>query len=155
LCAKNACYKKFSALFKNSLIPTRSLATWFPTIAHVIAKYKRIGTMVIDQQETLITLTEAAKILPLVNGKRINISTLWRWCRKGLHGVTLEYTRVGAKIATSAEAMQRFFAQLVERDEYKRDSAAELRLPKRRSIKKERRQKAIDEANAILARAGI
>jgi hypothetical protein len=34
--------------------------------------------------ETIVSLTEATKILPKVNGKRPANSTLWRWCRKGI-----------------------------------------------------------------------
>ena len=30
------------------------------------------------ENEKLMTLTELAKILPMVNGKRVNNSTLWR-----------------------------------------------------------------------------
>ncbi len=68
------------------------------------------------QQETVVSLTEATKILPPVNGKRPAISTMWRWCRKGLHGVRLEYIRVGRSIATSREAINRFFEALAQAD---------------------------------------
>jgi hypothetical protein len=51
----------------------------------------------VGPDERLITLTEATKVLPTVNGKRPAICTLWRWCRKGLRGVFLEYVRVGRK----------------------------------------------------------
>ncbi|MBL7133073.1 MAG: hypothetical protein ISS78_03160 [Phycisphaerae bacterium] len=50
----------------------------------------RIGT-----DEELITLTEAAKCVPKVDGKKPAVCTLWRWCRIGLRGVLLEYVRVG------------------------------------------------------------
>ncbi len=49
--------------------------------------------------EDVMSLTEATKVLPKVNGKRPAISTLWRWCRRGLRGVHLEYVRVGRNIA--------------------------------------------------------
>ncbi len=39
------------------------------------------------QKEQVVTLTEATRILPRVNGKGPAICTLWRWCRKGLRGV--------------------------------------------------------------------
>jgi len=112
--------------------------------------------MAIDsKQETLITLTEAAKLLPSVNGKRINTCTLWRWCRKGLRGVNLEYLRVGTKIVTSQDAMQRFFTELFSRDQLRDTRNLDIKVPKNNRIKKERRQKALEEANAILQRAGI
>jgi len=46
---------------------------------------RRIGT-----DEDLITLTEAAKCLPKVNGKKPAVCTLWRWCRRGLRGISLD-----------------------------------------------------------------
>ena len=104
--------------------------------------------------ETLITLADATKLLPSVNGKRINISTLWRWCRKGLRGVTLEYTRVGAKIITSSEALHRFFTALAELDAAQSSGDPPIRLRNRR-ISSESRQRAIDDTNAILRKAKI
>jgi len=73
---------------------------------------RRIGT-----DEELITLTEAAKCLPKVNGKKPAVCTLWRWCRKGLRGIFLEYVRVGRKICTTREALLRFFTDLAKLDE--------------------------------------
>jgi hypothetical protein len=37
---------------------------------------------VIGQDEELITLTEATRHLPKVDGKKVPVCTLWRWCRK-------------------------------------------------------------------------
>ena len=68
------------------------------------------------ETEEVMSLTEATKVLPKVSGKRPAISTLWRWCRKGLRGVHLEYVRVGRNIATSRQAMGRFFVALAEND---------------------------------------
>lgn len=67
--------------------------------------------------ENIVSLTEATKILPTLNGRRPAISTLWRWCRRGLRGVQLEYIRVGRNIATSREALNRFFERLAIADE--------------------------------------
>jgi hypothetical protein len=66
--------------------------------------------------ECIVTLAEAAKILPPLYGKRPAISTIWRWCRKGIRGVHLEYIRVGRNIATSREALGRFVNRLAEAD---------------------------------------
>ena len=73
---------------------------------------RRIGT-----DEDLITLTEAAKCLPKVNGKKPAVCTLWRWCRKGLRDVYLDCVRVGRKICTTREALLRFFTDLAEIDD--------------------------------------
>lgn len=106
--------------------------------------------------EKLVTLTEAAKLLPAVGGKRIHVSTLWRWCRKGLRGVNLEYLRVGSRIATSNEAMHRFFTALTELDE--NQSQAFTYKPaclQNRPRSEKARQRDIENARAILVRAKI
>ena len=103
----------------------------------------------ISSEERLITLTEAAKILPKVNGKKPAVCTLWRWCRKGLRGVFLEYVRVGRKICTTREALLRFFSGLAELDErvnpnrYSKPPAL-----KRTPITSRQRQRALAEADA-------
>ena len=114
--------------------------------------------MAIDaEHEELMTLTEAAKLLPRVNGRRVAVSTLWRWCRKGLRGVHLEYLRMGRNIVTSRAALYRFFTGLVEQDGLE----AERRYDKpeclrgRRPVSAQARQRALEEADAILEEAGI
>lgn len=73
--------------------------------------------MAIDiEKEQLMSLTEATKVLPRLNGKRPSICTLWRWCRKGLRGTHLEYIRIGRGIATSQQALNRFFTELSAND---------------------------------------
>ena len=110
--------------------------------------------MAIDiHNETVVSLTEATKILPKVNGKRPSISTLWRWCRKGLHGVHLEYVRVGRNIATSREALNRFFVALAEADEPLDHSQPAKPKPARGDSA--RRRRALDAADRVLERAGI
>jgi hypothetical protein len=71
----------------------------------------------IGHDEELITLTAATGHLPKVDGKKVSICTLWRWCRRGLRGVFLEYVRVGRKICTTRQALLRFFTDLAEIDE--------------------------------------
>ena len=66
--------------------------------------------------ENLLSLSEAARVLPPVDGKRPHVSTIWRWCRKGLNGVTLEYCRLGRRIVTSPEALGRFTNALAAAD---------------------------------------
>ncbi|MCK6458105.1 MAG: DUF1580 domain-containing protein [Phycisphaerae bacterium] len=111
--------------------------------------------MAIDiDRETLVSLTEATKVLPRVNGKRPAISTLWRWCRKGLRGVRLEYVRMGRNIATSREALNRFFNALAAADpapESTRPDPSPPELMPTSCV----RQRMLDEADRILERAGI
>lgn len=106
------------------------------------------------EKETLLSLTQATKVVPTVNGRRPAIATLWRWCRKGLGGVNLEYVRIGRNIATSREALNRFFNRLAAIDtpaEGTRPSPQARRLvPTPRA-----RQRMLDEADRVLERAGI
>lgn len=74
--------------------------------------------MIDISQEELITLAEAAKRLPRRRaGRKVNVSTLHRWCTRGCQGVRLEFLKVGGTRCTSLPALQRFFDALTERDE--------------------------------------
>ena len=64
--------------------------------------------------EDLLTLAEAARVLPRLGGKKPHTSTLWRWCAKGLRGVRLEHARVGHRVVTSRQALDRFSRRLAE-----------------------------------------
>ena len=118
---------------------------------------RRIGV-----DEELISLTEATKCLPRVDGKKPAVCTLWRWCRKGLRGQFLEYVRVGRKICTTREALLRFFANLALADRQLEDSPPvnPVITHNQRFLSKGRRsararQRSIEEADAILEEAGI
>lgn len=66
------------------------------------------------QSEGLLSLADAAKALPRINGRRIHVSTLWRWSRKGVRGVRLEHVRLGHRVCTSLEALNRFAKALAD-----------------------------------------
>lgn len=103
----------------------------------------------------LVTLAEAARWLPRIDGRKIAIPTLWRWCRRGLRGVHLEHVRVGRKVCTTHGALLRFFADLSALD---RETPPPGRPPfpaKRRTITSKQRQRALAEADAVLRRARI
>ncbi len=57
--------------------------------------------------EKLVTLAEAAKLLPDCP----SAATLWRWRTKGARGRRLESITLGGKVYTSVEAIQRFCHQ--------------------------------------------
>lgn len=101
----------------------------------------------------LITLTEAAQRLPHRSGNKIHVSTLWRWCHDGLKGVTLRYVRVGRRIMVTEQWLHQFFVEMVLADQAKRaqPKSRKRRQPRTNST----REKALEEANAILKRAGI
>jgi len=115
---------------------------------HAGGAERRIGA-----DEQLITLTQASKLLPEVDGRKVAVCTLWRWCRKGLRGVFLEYVRVGRRICTTREALLRFFTDLAELDEKAPPPPAPLST--RTPVTSRQRQRALAEAEAILQEAGI
>lgn len=100
-----------------------------------------------------LTLSQASKRLPRVNGRKVHTSTLWRWCRRGCKGVTLRYYRIGRTIMTTEKALQQFFTALAQADTEQADS--HNFKPRRKRRRPDNRQASIDEANAVLRNAGI
>ena len=65
------------------------------------------------QNEHVLPLRVAAKRLPRQRaGRKVHVSTLYRWAHDGLRGVRLETIYVGGTVCTSLEALQRFFDRL-------------------------------------------
>lgn len=55
-----------------------------------------------------ISLKAAALMVPAIDGAHITQQTIYRWIMKGLYGIKLESGRVGTRIVTTSEAVQRF-----------------------------------------------
>lgn len=73
--------------------------------------------MIDPTQETLLSLTQAAKLLPARRGgKRPHVSCLYRWTTAGCKGVALESIQIGGTRCTSKEALGRFFEALTHAD---------------------------------------
>jgi hypothetical protein len=97
---------------------------------------------VIDlDKEKGMTLTSAARSLP----KPPHISTVWRWVKFGVRGTKLETVVVGGRRYTTREALTRFIAATTA-------SANGEQLPCRTP---HQRQRAVEQAEAELAKAGI
>lgn len=63
--------------------------------------------------ELPISFAEAAAMLPPVHGgKRTSATSVWRWARRGVFGIRLEFRAIGSRCMTSVEALQRFNAAL-------------------------------------------
>lgn len=106
------------------------------------------------QREKLLSLSDACRSLPTIGGKRPHTSTLWRWCRKGVRGVHLEYLRLGNRICTSLEALNRFGQELAQADTAPGQKAtSKPGRPRRRS--ENERDAAIAKANAELESSSI
>ena len=58
--------------------------------------------------ESLVTLPEASEIAP----GSPHLSTLRRWCSRGIRGRVLETVLIGGRRWTSREALERFFTAL-------------------------------------------
>lgn len=100
--------------------------------------------------ESKLSLSAASKHVP----GNPHASTLWRWCRQGLHGVRLEYLRVGRRIVTSRESLDRFFAAVTEADQAAYADAHPT-TAQHAAPSAAQRDKALAAAEAELKRAGI
>ncbi len=60
--------------------------------------------------EDPIPLSEARAELTPILKKRIEQSTIVRWCNRGVRGVKLEHVKIGNMIVTSRPAISRFIA---------------------------------------------
>ena len=67
--------------------------------------------------EELISLTQAAKILPARRaGKKTTVNCLYRWTTHGCRGVKLESVQIGSTRCCTKQSLQRFFEQLTARE---------------------------------------
>ncbi len=100
-----------------------------------------------------VTLAAAAKQCP----GRPSSNAVWRWCRKGVRSrngqiVRLEHIRVGGRIFTTPEALQRFFQAVAQADAgyFESASAPICHLALNQSVSTEKRlaaaNKSLDEA---------
>lgn len=59
-------------------------------------------------REELLSLAQAARLIP----SRPHVSTLWRWCGRGVRGVRLRTVIVGGRRYTTAAYVADFVAEL-------------------------------------------
>jgi len=63
--------------------------------------------------DNLISFRDVPSLLPRrPNGKKLHLSVIYRWAKKGIKGTTLEFTKVGGTMYTSTRALQKFSEQL-------------------------------------------
>ena len=111
--------------------------------------------MPIDMKtEELITLADATHVLPRLNGRRLHSSTIWRWAVKGVGSVKLDYLKIGGRIVTSREALNRFSSALADSDRRPGESQKAHR-PEGKHSTDGQRAKAIAQAEVDLEAAGI
>lgn len=95
--------------------------------------------MIDHNAESLLTMTDASKLLP----GRPDAATLWRWRTKGVRGVKLESILYGGRRVTSREALDRFVERLNS------DGSPE------RPTTPRKRQREIDRAERLAQKMGI
>lgn len=114
--------------------------------------------MMIDTtREQLATLTEATKLIPPVNGHRPSTTAIWRWCTKGLgpDRIRLEHVRIGRRVCTSQEAINRFLNATAESAAERLSAPPAMPAPKARTRSNRERQRALTEALRDLEHAGL
>lgn len=106
--------------------------------------------MAIDiRKEKLVSCLEASEYLP---GNPAS-STIWRWTRFGFKEVKLEFVRVGHKMYTSIEALDRFVNALAAADQR---AQASIEAPcKTTQVSSAARRAELRRADEILTRDGI
>jgi hypothetical protein len=64
-------------------------------------------------REHIVTFAQAADFLPRRRrGRKVAVSTLYRWTVTGCRGIVLESVQIGGTRCTSKEALARFFDRL-------------------------------------------
>lgn len=71
-----------------------------------------VKTMIDVSSERMISLKAVPDNLPKRNGRKLNLSTVYRWVDSGVSGVYLETAYFGGLRCTSIEALARFDAEL-------------------------------------------
>lgn len=102
--------------------------------------------------EEVVNLTEASKLLPPVNGKRVHINTLHRWSTRGVRGgIRLETARIGRRLVTSREALQRFVKAVSDAPA----PEPTPRMPSTKARTHAQQAHAVEQAMKRLERSGI
>jgi hypothetical protein len=108
---------------------------------------------VIDStEEALLSLAQAAAELPKRRaGRKLHLSTMYRWATAGCRGIVLETIQVGSTRCTSRQALQRFFESLTAKNRhgFATPSAAPVhRSPAKRLRASEKAGKALEKTGA-------
>lgn len=105
-------------------------------------------------EKQLLSLAEAAKLVPTQNGKRCSTQTLWRWCSRGVDGCRLKHYRFGKRIAVTQDDLVEFGRQLAEAHQ-----VPDAHPPQNKShvkpVSDKKREEQIEQAEARLRARGM
>jgi hypothetical protein len=107
--------------------------------------------------EQLLSLKEAARSLPKIDGKTPHASSIYRWCIRGISGVKLDHVRLGRRVVTSKEALNRFVNELAQKDAenlQKSIQTFDIQIVQPNNQSKHRRSQ-IESAERILHEKGL
>lgn len=103
--------------------------------------------MTIDaRHEQVFPMTHAAKHAEKIIGRRLALSTFYRWSKRGCKGVRLETRLLGGTRYTSDEALQRFFDKLTEATDAHRSAPVASNPPRNRAAEIARAERELDAA---------
>jgi hypothetical protein len=102
-------------------------------------------------KDTLLTLKEAARICPRIEGKKPHFTSVWRWVRYGLQGHYLESVRVGGRYCTTESALTDFFRARATVQTRERTGITKTAKPRT----DKHREKAVAEARKRLEARGL
>lgn len=119
-------------------------------------------SLILENREVPLHLIDAVN---RVTGTRPAYPTLWRWCKKGVAGIKLEYVLVGGRLYTSIEAVRRFVAATTEQHATEPDKeaasaaidavAAELKPPTKRELTRREKERQAVRAGLAAHYAGV
>lgn len=61
--------------------------------------------------EDVLNLSDARQEIESASGYRPDLSSMTRWCKRGVGGVKLGHVKIGNKIFTSRQAISRFIEE--------------------------------------------
>jgi len=64
---------------------------------------------------SVVALRDLPDLLPRRRGRKVHLSTIYRWADRGVGGIRLETTRIGGVLYTSHEALAEF-TRLLSKD---------------------------------------
>lgn len=117
---------------------------------------ERLAGRRICPDEELLSLAETSRRLPKIDGKKVAISTIFRWCTNGLRKQRLPYVRIGKRIFVTRHDLLEFFRTLSEHARrIPPETSSQQRVLKRCPITSRQRERALAAADEILERAKI